>query len=136
MGCYEYVQAFGSGRSNSDGFPNQLSPQQCLQCLLSVEKSRAWRAAPSPGPCPGALTCSAASNAHALATRILCFCPGFIAKPLSNDTGAGYRAEGSVQMGRFVAKVALCPSQGQASFWYYHEVMGLAILSFAVPSLL
>lgn len=30
--------------------------------------------------------------------------------------------------GRFVAK-ALCPSQGQASFWYYQEVMGLAIFS-------
>lgn len=54
MGCYEYGQAFSTGRSNPDGFPNQPSHQQCFQCLLSVEKCRAWRAAPSPGPCPGA----------------------------------------------------------------------------------
>lgn len=49
---------------------------------------------------------------------------------------AGHHVEGSVQAARFVAKAVLGPSQGQASFWYYYEVMGLAIFSFAVPDLL
>lgn len=39
MGGHDYGQAFSTGRSNPAGFPNQLSHQQCLQCLLSVESA-------------------------------------------------------------------------------------------------
>lgn len=62
---------------------SHISSVSSVSCL---KRSVGTGEQPLPGPCAGALTCSAVSNAHALTTRILCFCSGFTAKPLPNDT--------------------------------------------------